>query len=435
MKDCYALVAALLLTISLPALSGDAAALEELFDVLRENGTITDKQHERLIRALDSEAEVAESSGEVKVETGGGLEASTYDGAFSFKLGGRQMVDAAFYDQDKNNLGDGTELRRARLDVEGRMFHDWTYELAVDFSDGDADVKDAYIGYEGWWPASFKVGQFKEPFSLEELTSSKYITFMERALPNEFAPGRNIGIGGHRYWDSFTVAGGVFGEAFDSDTDDEGDEGYGVVGRLTFAPIHQDRRALHLGAAAEYRVTDDEDQIRFRARPESHVTDVRFVNTGRIQEVDHTVKYGLEAAGVWGPFSVQGEYIYTDVDRNSGFEDVDFDGWYAYASWFPTGESRNYKAKKGAFGRVKPRHRYGAWELAARYSTIDLNDDPITGGEEKNVTLGLNWYINSHVRAMANYVIIDNDDDADDDGDEEGNDSPKAFQVRVQADF
>ncbi len=413
--------------------------MEALFEVLRENGTISEGHYDRLIRALDHEAEVAEAPKQVKVETEGGVEASTYDGAFSFQLGGRLMVDAAFYDQDEreNNLGDGTELRRSRIDVEGRMFHDWIYELAVDFADaeGKVDVKDAYIGYEGWWPASFKVGQFKEPFSLEELTSSKYITFMERALPNEFAPGRNIGIGGHRYWDSFTIAGGVFGEAYDTDTDDEGDEGYGVVGRLTYAPIHQDTRAVHLGAAAEYRETDDEDQIRFRTRPESHVTGVRFANTGRIQEVDHTIKYGLEAAGVWGPFSVQGEYIYTDVDRNSGFEDVDFNGWYAFASWFPTGESRSYKAKKGAFGRVKPRRRFGALELAARYSTIDLTDGPVTGGEEKNITLGLNWYINPQVRAMANYIIIDNDDDADDDGDVQGNDDPKAFQVRVQADF
>jgi len=435
MKRFRIVATALLLAISLPASAEDAAALEELFDVLRVNGTITQGQYDRLIRALDGEAEVAEAPKEIKVETEGGLEVSTYDGAFSFELGGRLMIDAAVYDEDKVKLGDGTELRRARLEAEGRLFHDWIYELGVDFSGGDADVKDAYIGYEGWWPASIKAGQFKEPFSLEELTSSKYITFMERALPNEFAPGRNIGIGAHRYWDSFTAAGGVFGEAFDDDPDDEGDEGWGVVGRLTFAPIHMDTRAVHLGGAAEYRKPDDDDDVRFRTRPESHVTSVRYANTGKIQEVDNTVKYGLEAAGVWGPFSVQGEYIYTDVNRHSGFEDVNFDGWYGFVSWFPTGESRNYKAKKGAFGRVKPRHRYGAWELAARYSTIDLNDDPVTGGEEKNVTLGLNWYINPNVRAMANYVIIDNDDDADDDGDVEGNDDPKAFQVRLQAHF
>ena len=445
---CFRLALAMLLMLySLFASAGDSAALEVLFDVLRENGTITQQQYVRLIRALEEEAGVAATAtaGEdvakaprdkdVNVKTKGGLEVSTDDGAFSFGLGGRLMLDAAYYDEDKTKLGDGTEVRRARLEAEGRLFHDWTYELGVDFAGGDSDVKNAYIGYEGWWPASFKIGQFKEPFSLEEMTSSKYITFMERALPNAFVPGRNIGIGAHRYWESLTAAGGLFGEAFDSDVEDEGDEGWGVAGRLTYSPLHLETRAVHLGAAAEYRKPDDSDEIRFRTRPESHVTSVRYANTDDILEVDNTVKYGLEAAGVWGPFSVQGEYIYTDVNRNSGFEDVNFDGWYTFASWFLTGESRRYRARKGAFGRVKPQHRYGAWELAARYSTIDLNDGPVTGGKEENITLGLNWYINSQLRAMANYVIIDNDDDADDAGDAGRNDDPKVFQLRLQADF
>ncbi len=448
---CFRLVfATLLLVYSLLASAGDSAALEELFDVLRENGTITQQQYERLIRALEGEAGVAgavtagedvaeapkDAKAKTKVKTKGGLEVSTKDGAFSFGLGGRLMLDAAFYDEDKNNLGDGTEVRRARLEAEGRLFHDWTYELGVDFASGESDVKDAYIGYEGWWPVSFKMGQFKEPFSLEEMTSSKYITFMESALPNAFAPGRNIGIGAHRYWETLTAAGGLFGEAFDSDgPEDEGNEGWGAAGRLTYSPLHLETQAVHLGAAAEYRKPDDSDEIQFQTRPESHVTDVRYANTGDILEVDNTVKYGLEAAGVWGPFSVQGEYIYTDVNRNSGFEDVSFNGWYTFASWFLTGESRRYRARNGAFGRIKPQHRYGAWELAARYSTIDLSDGPVTGGEEENITLGLNWYINSQLRAMANYVIIDNDDDANDAGNADGNDDPKVFQLRLQADF
>ena len=105
------------------------------------------------------------------------------------------MFDAAFYDQDKNNLGDGTELRSARLDVEGILHGDFGYEFEIDFADGEANIKDAVLSYEALWPAKIMIGQFKEPFSLEELTRSKYITFMERSLPNEFAPGRSIGFG------------------------------------------------------------------------------------------------------------------------------------------------------------------------------------------------------------------------------------------------
>ena len=115
--------------------------------------------------------------------------------------------------------------------------------------------------------------------------------------------------------------------------------------------------------------------------------------------------------------------------------DVDVDGWYVYASWFLTGESRPYKFKKGAFGRVKPRNGYGAWELAGRVSELDLNDKDIRGGEERNWTLGLNWYINPNVRVVANYINVDNDIFADDDGDVRGNDDPTIFQTRLQLDF
>ena len=355
---------------------------------------------------------------------------STSDGAFSFRLGGKLAIDAAVYDEDKNKLGDGTELRRARLEAKGKLYHD-----CIDFARGEVDVRNAYIGYKGWSPADLRFGQFQVPFSLEELTSSNSITFMERGLPNLFVPGYKIGIGARRHWNDMTIAGGLFGEDFRQDTDDEGDEGWGIAGRLTYAPIAEDERALHFGVAAELRKADQEKEIRFRTRPESHITDVRYVDTGRIEDVDQTVKYGLEAALVAGPFSLQSEYIATDVDRIGGSQSLGFHGWYGYGSWFLTGESRNYKPRSGAFGRVTPRNRYGAWELAARYSLVDLTDKTVTGGEENNLTLGLNWYINRNLRAMANYVFIDNDLLADANGERLGDDDPRAFQVRLQASF
>ncbi len=425
-----------------------SAALEELLGTLRDNGTITQEQHDQLIRGLGDEGEVAETDKAV-VETDSEVantdsdtelkstervqKTSTSD-HLSLQMGGELMIDTAFYNEDKNELGDGTEIRRARLKAEGDIF-DWTYELGVEFAGGDADIKDAYLGYEGWSSTSFKIGQYKEPFSLEELTSSKYITFMERALPIAFAPGRNIGIGAHRYWDTLTVAGGLFGESFDSDVDNEGNEGWGVAGRLTYSPIHKKTRAVHFGAASEYRKTNDDDETKYETKPESNVTDVEYANTGKIEDVDSTTKYGLEAAGVWGPFSGQSEYVFTDVSRHSGAKDLSLDGWYAYGSWFLTGESRNYRYESGNFGRVKPRHRYGAWELAARYSMIDLTDGLVTGGKEQNITLGLNWYINPYVRVMANYIMINNDKDADDNGNVVGNDDPGALQLRLQGEF
>ena len=435
---CRALSKALILTIAVTFISPQAISDElfQLLEVLRDNGTITEQQYNNLKASAENEADVLEEDGspEVLVNTEGGLEVSTYNGKFSFEIGGRLMIDAAHYDEDKNKLGDGTELRRARLEVEGILFGDWNYEFGVDFAGGDADVKDAYLQYNGFWPVSIRMGQFKEPFSLEERTSSKYITFMERSLPNEFAPGRSIGLGVHTLGESWTAAAGVFGEAFDDDPENERDEGWGTTGRITYAPWHTDTRALHFGAAASYRGPDESNEIKLKTRPESHITSTKYLDTGDIENVDSFIRFGIETAGVYGPLSLQGEYIRTDVDRKLD-KDIAFDGWYAFGSWFMTGESRIYKLKKGAFGRVKPRNKLGAWELAARYSTLDLNDGPIRGGKGQNVTIGLNWYVNPRVRFMANYIKVDNDDDADADGDVEGNDDPNIFQMRAQVDF
>jgi phosphate-selective porin OprO/OprP len=140
-------------------------------------------------------------------------------------------------------------------------------------------------------------------------------------------------------------------------------------------------------------------------------------------------KVGAEIATVQGPFSAQAEYITTSVNRNSG-TDLDFDGWYVQTGYFLTGESRNYK--NGAFGGITPKANVGeggigAWELALRYSTLDLTDADIDGGEADSITLGLNWYPTPALRFSANYVDV-----LEVDGGTHDNEEPKIFQVRSQ---
>lgn len=435
--------------VATPAHAG--SELMGLLKVLRDNGTITPEQYERLrLEAMgvqkpgaeETQRQVAEykeprqqaekkPADKYSVQTDGGIKVKRNDGAFEFRLGGMVMADAAFYDSDVTPMGDGTELRRARLAIEGTLFRDWGFSAEYDFAGNDTNVKDTYLAYNGFDAIGIQLGHFKEPFSLEDQTSSKYITFMERALPvDAFAPGRKLGLGGFTSGKMWSAAGGVFGESVGDDADDEGDEGWGMAARGTLAPLHKKRKVVHLGGSLEYRQPDDENEVAFKAGPESHITNVELVDTGRISDVNHTLTYGLEAATILGPFSLQGEYIRTDVDRDGGQQDLNFDGWYVYSSWFITGESRPYSIRGGDFKRIKPKRKFGAWELGLRFSSIDLEDKDVTGGKQNDVTLGLNWYVNPKVRFMANYIWANADPNEDGDKDE-----PRVFQVRGQLDF
>ncbi|WP_369157389.1 OprO/OprP family phosphate-selective porin [Candidatus Thiodiazotropha sp. LNASS1] len=384
--------------------------------------------------ALAAQDRSTEGHEDLVINTKGGLEVTTTDGEFSMQLGGRILADAAVYDEDKNALGNGSELRDLRLDLEGRLYADFIYEFSVDFSDGEADVKDAWFAYDAIYPWRFSVGHFKEPFSLEEMTSKRYLTFMERALPNAFAPGRSMGIAARWSGEQMTFAAGLFGDDYNDDADDEGDEGWGVTSRWTYAPLAEDRSAFHIGIAASYRKLDDEEEVRIDTRPESHLTDIRYLDTGKLKQSRSTALLGLEGAWVSGPFSLQGEWMQAKIERDEGTEPT-FEGWYLQVSWFLTGESRRYKQRSAKFGRIRPLSDHGAVEVAARFSSLDLNDGEIEGGSSDNITLGINWYINRQIRLMANAIIVDNDSYADADGDVEGEDTPSILQLRAQVDF
>jgi len=423
----------ILLGMAMGAVHADNEGLKELLDVLKKNDTLTQQQHEQLRQAVSQDEQEVQN---VEVNTQGGINISSLDKHFSFRLGGRVMVDNAFYYQDKNPLGNGTKIRRARLEMKGKLFTDWHFVLNPEIgSDENVNLTDAYIRYEGLSPVKILIGQFKAPFSIEQQTSNRHITFMERSLMDVFAPGRSVSLGAMLPGKNWMLAAGISGEDSKTDAPNEGNEGWGMLVRGSYAPFYSDTRVLHFGLGACYRNPNDEKTVRFRTRPESYVTDIKYVDTGVIGDVHHFNRYILETAGVLGPFSLQGEYTRAEVNRDDSFSDLAFNAWYLYGSWFLTGESRPYLPGKGGFWRVKPKSNWGAWELAARYSVLDLNDGFITGGEEKNMTFGINWYINEQVRLTANYIIVDNDQNANADGNVLGNDDPTIFQMRMQMEF
>jgi len=386
-------------------------------------------------------AEVPGPEGTTASTEGGHLQLSSRDGAFEFQVGGRLMADAAFFNEDDFQLGNGREIRRARLFLSGTLFEHWDFKNQVDFAGNEVSLTAAYLRYAGL-PVTITVGHLKEPFSLEELTSSNYITFMERALPNVFAPSRNLGVAatasgafdpdGNSAW---STALGIFGDGVDN-PDPLADESVAVTGRLTVAPAATHTRLLHLGAAASYRDTGDRTVAGFSQRLESHIADRRLLATGPIDAVGSLTRLGAEFAAAYGPLALQAEYLRADLDR-AGSPDPGFDGFYVYGSWFATGESKagTYSGGSGKFGRLHPRAPLadggpGAWELAARYSETDLNDAGVSGGRERNLSLGVNWYPQASIRFMANYVNV-----LDVEGGPTPGDEPAAFQFRAQVDF
>jgi phosphate-selective porin OprO/OprP len=188
----------------------------------------------------------------------------------------------------------------------------------------------------------------------------------------------------------------------------------------------------HFGGSISYRGISSNRDISYRYRPESGLTNVRYVNTGDISGVSRLLTLGLEAALVNGPLSFQAEYIMAAANRNGGYDNLRFRGWYAYVSWFLTGESRTYFPEEAIFGYPQIKSKWGAVELAARYSMVDLNSGSVPGGLERDVTLGVNWYINPKFRVMAEYLFVFCGQNANNDGTVLGGDRPQIFQMRFQ---
>ncbi len=368
----------------------------------------------------------------------------TADGAYSFKVGGFAQIDAGVFQDDKKDHPDGTNVRRARLNVSGTIAKDFKYKIENDFAGNASALTDVYLEYAGLKPTSITVGQFKEPFGLETLTSDLFVDFAERASTNLFSPDRKIGVmvnssGKIDSLGAWTVALGGFGSGTSSTTSSD-DEARDITGRITYAPIADKTQVLHLGVAVSHRIPDSStDSFSFSSRAENQLSSTSSdlsVNTGTITNVDSVNLLGLEAAGVYGPFSVQGEYVRASVNRNSGVEPT-FGGYYVEASYFLTGESRNYNASSGRFDRVKPKWPlslsqggWGAWQVMARYSDLDLNDKTILGGELRDTTFGIKWLPNGYTMITANYIMSNSDSHA-----VTPNDDPHIFLLRTQFDF
>ena len=398
---------------------------ERIVDLEKRVESLVKKDKER--SAAEEKAKSAKGTTLRSVSDKGKLEWASADGAYKFRLAGRAQLDGVFFSGDENRNGNALGLRRGRIGFKATVAKDWTAEFDVDFADNAVDIKDAYVGYEGIEDSAIRLGQFKIPYGYDQLVSSKDIWFVERAYVDAFAPGRRLGVGYFYGADRFSAAATLFTQGIGEDVSGL-DQGWGWAARGTWAPVMpSETRAIHIGAAAtgwqpDAAVGSGSTRppaayvVEFSSRPEvSKIAKAKYLNTGDLEDVDQVRQYGLELAGVWDAFAWQAEYNATSVDRLSGAVDLsdhDFDGWYAQVSYV-LGGKRKYAADEGLVDKVSP-GKGGAYEVVARYSTMDLNDltavDPIKGGSADNFTFGLNYYPNFNIRLMLDWTIVDNDE-------------------------
>lgn len=253
-----------------------------------------------------------------------------------------------------------------------------------------------------------QIGQYKQPHSLEELSSTKNNDFIAKAsITNGMTVARRLGVAagtGDQNWS-------VMGSWFTRELTRNGNHGVGYGVRGTFAPINAGGNVLHLGLSYISRDTDG-DALRMRVRPMADLATAYLVDTGNVTNVDSAATTGLEAMYISGPFKLQGEYMQTKVSGVTSARDFDTDGGYVSAVWNVTGEKFGYKGGTPSLG-LPDSPAAGMFQIGLRYDTINLNDGSfagtppkgtgVLGGEQDTWTLGANWYWRSNFKFALNY--------------------------------
>lgn len=392
------------------------------------------------VRAAQSATTVSIAAGRPTIASG--------DGAYSATLHGVMQLDAAQYFQDKNlpavlgnarDLNNGTNFRRARLGVDGKFAKYFDYSILLDFggagADGAGQLQELFVQYN-YAPFKIRVGAYAPNLGLEDAASTNGSLFPERPSAAEAARGlagadRRIALQGQVVQDRWILSGAVTGaKAGDGQTFDEQ---LGYLGRFAFVPVKGPDYLIHLGANASVVATPAQSTaltgayaVTIQDRPELRVDGQQLISTGAI-DAKGARHFGLEAAAQKKGLLIQGEYFDYKIDRRNaaaGVTDPKFTGWYVEGGWVLTGEARKYNPNTFAFDApaianpFDPKAgKWGAWELAGRYSVLDLNHhenatlagDRVRGGEQTIWTVGLNWFPNSVTKFSVDYLDVDVD--------------------------
>ena len=377
-------------------------------------------QDAAVVEFAASEAAAQASATTPAADSGSGMEVSmgaapeVEGGGFTFKPFGRLMLDAGWTSIPEGvaaNDGFDAEVRRARLGVEGDIPGGFGYKMEIDFSSGDVEITDALLSYEAG-DVGLTVGQHNNFQSLEELTSSRFTSFIERAaFTDAFGFERRLGVSAQYGSGPVLVQAGVF---YDNLADLPGSDAWSVDGRAVYFPTMGDTQ-LHFGGSLHYAGLGDGDTVRYRQRPLVHFTSERLVNTGTLG-ADGEFGAGIELAAINGPFHFAAEAFRQELSGLPGDTDADFFGGYIEGGFFLTpGDSRGYRG--GRWNRTRPatpvgEGGFGALQVNLRYDYLDLTDVDagVIGGHQNGYQASFIWTTTDYTRFQVNYGKLSYDD-------------------------
>ena len=368
---------------------------------------------------------------------------SSTDKRFKYWFDNRVYFDGAVYfgnneyQGEDNAIGNGVNIRRMRFAMKTIIWGHWGGEIDFDFGNNAVDIKDAYVKYIGQnW--QIKAGNFREPMSIETMTTSRYITFMERPYATEQAPSRHMGVDYKMFFNHVFFEGGLFSSKIANDLIRDQNKkqgtnaGWSVTGRVAYAPIKKDKMVLHFGLSYSYRkpkipeLGDPVNSFRYGENAESEINRKKYIDTDWIENSKHKTILGLEAAYAVKNFRVQGEYLQTRIRRDSTKVPQDQDkvklgGFYIMGAWLINNADYYYNMADAEFSQIDFRNiNKGAFEVALRYSYMNANTFKdgetkpwLPGGSGAIFTAGLSYYFNYNIKLMLNYSYANHDRWAD----------------------
>ncbi|MBR1678451.1 MAG: hypothetical protein IJ701_03240 [Bacteroidales bacterium] len=323
-------------------------------------------------------------------------------------------------------IGNGTSIRRARFAVKGQIDEKWYGEFDMDLANGLVELKDAIVRYTGIPNLDLQVGNFKENFSIQRNTTSRYLQFMERPMVcSALTPSRHLGVNAKYAKDWLWFSAGAFTQEVagaeewtnvaDNNKDFGRNSGYSLTTKLVVRPLYKlDNASLHIGAAYSYRkslvseATGEWGTYRASARNSTSINRKKYLDTNNLPGLDHHNLWTVELTGHWGGLRYEAAYLADNVL----FKDtpaLNFNGWYAQAGYLLFGGKQRYDANGAKYTKVERGREWGDIELCGRYEFCNLNSGTVYGGCAEAYTLGLNFWVNNNVKMQLNYQYNNND--------------------------